>query len=181
MGIESMDVYFIKKRGLKEIAAFGAGMLISDLIVDSGTGRKRARDAQNAEFERHINRRRRGRGGIYKDFLYSVADLTKDHAPVPPIQGQVWDAVKHRWTNPDNVGKTVEEVQGKKRIRGSGTGAHQRSIGGSGNKGIKRGVTQGRKYRGATDAGKKNEADKGAHPANKFVGRSKKSVKVSKK
>ena len=179
----TLESYFMKK-GLKEVAAFGAGMLISDLIVDTGTGRKRAREGQNAEFERHVNRassRKKGRmnKGIYKDFIYTVQDLVKDHAPVPPRQGQVWDAVKHRWTNPDHVGKTVLEVQGKKRIRGSGTGAHERSVGGHG-KGIRRGETAGRKYRAATDVGRK-EPHKGSHPANRFVGRSKKSVNIRKK
>ena len=182
----TLDTYFMQKAGkTAQVAAFGAGMLISDLIVDTGTGRKRAREGQNAEFERHVNRaasRRKGRkkGGIYKDFIYTVQDLVKDHAPVPPRQGQVWDAVKHRWTNPDHVGKTVEEVQGKKRIRGSGTGAHERSVGGHG-KGIRRGETQGRKYRGATDAGRLGDASKGSHPANRFVGRTKKHGKIKKK
>lgn len=179
-----LNTYLQKKAGLKEVAAFGAGMLISDIIVDQGTGRKRAREGQQAEFERHVNRaasRRKGRNarGIYKDFLYTIQDLVKDHAPVPPRQGQVWDAVKHRWTNPDHVGKTVEEVQGKKRIRGSGTGAHERSVGGHG-KSIRRGETQGRKYRAATDAGRQ-EAHKGSHPANRFVGRTKRSSKLKRK
>ena len=54
--------------------------------------------------------------------------LMKDHLPIPPRQGEVWDAVKHRWVKPENAGRTVAEVQGEKRIRGSGVGAHERGL-----------------------------------------------------
>ena len=56
--------------------------------------------------------------------------LRKDHLPIPPRQGEVWDAVKHRWTRPENAGRTVAEVQGEKRFRGSGTGTQQRQVSG---------------------------------------------------
>lgn len=56
--------------------------------------------------------------------------LRKDHLPIPPRQGEVWDAVKHRWTRPENAGRTVAEVQGEKRFRGSGTGTQQRGVSG---------------------------------------------------
>ena len=36
--------------------------------------------------------------------------LMKDHLPIPPRQGEVWDGFKHRWTRPENVGRTVAEV-----------------------------------------------------------------------
>ena len=56
--------------------------------------------------------------------------LMKDHLPIPPRQGEVWDPVKHRWVKPENAGRTVAEVQGEhKRVRGSGTGQHQRAVG----------------------------------------------------
>ena len=57
--------------------------------------------------------------------------LMKDRLPIPPRQGEVWDAVKHRWVKPENAGRTVAEVQGEaKRVRGSGVGAHERKISG---------------------------------------------------
>ena len=56
--------------------------------------------------------------------------LMKDHLPIPPRQGEVWDAVKHRWVKPENAGRTVAEVQGEhKRVSGSVTGQHQRAVG----------------------------------------------------
>jgi len=81
------------------------------------------------------------------DFL-----VLKDHSVLPPRQGLMWDAVKHRWTKPENVGHTVTEVQGKKRIRGVGTGAHERSVSGHG-KGKARGVEAGRRFKGQADVG----------------------------
>jgi hypothetical protein len=60
--------------------------------------------------------------------LYKAFGLMKDHLPIPPRQGEVWDAVKHRWVKPENAGRTVAEVQGEKRFRGSGVGAHERGI-----------------------------------------------------
>jgi hypothetical protein len=54
--------------------------------------------------------------------------LMKDHLPMPPRQGEVWDELKHRWVKPENAGRTVAEVQGEKRIRGSGVGAHERGL-----------------------------------------------------
>ena len=81
------------------------------------------------------------------DFL-----VQKDHSILPPRQGLMWDAVKHRWTKPENVGHTVTEVQGKKRIRGVGTGAHERSVSGHGT-GKTRGVEAGRRFKGQADVG----------------------------
>ena len=78
--------------------------------------------------------------------------IIKEHSVIPPRQGLMWDAVKHRWTRPENVGHTVSEVQGKKRFRGVGTGAHERSVGGHGS-GKARQVEAGRRFKGATDAG----------------------------
>jgi len=63
--------------------------------------------------------------------------LVKDHLPFPPRQGLVWDNAKHRWTRPEKAGKTVTEVGGKKRIRGSGTGVHQRAV--QSKRGLRRG------------------------------------------
>jgi len=78
--------------------------------------------------------------------------LEKEHSSIPPRQGLQWDAIKHRWTRPENIGHTVTEVQGKKRIRGTGTGAHERSVGGHGS-GKVRGMEAGRRFKGASDSG----------------------------
>ena len=103
-----------------------------------------------------------------------MINMLKDHSAVPPRQGLQWDAVKHRWTRPENVGHTVTEVQGKKRLRGTGTGAHERSVGGHGS-GKARGVEHGRRFRGAADAGtvrpheSKGASKYTAHPAKKKI------------
>ena len=81
------------------------------------------------------------------DFL-----VQKDHSVLPPRQGLMWDAVKHRWTRPENVGHTVTEVQGKKRIRGTGTGVHERTVSGHGH-GKARLQEAGRRFKGQADVG----------------------------
>ena len=79
-------------------------------------------------------------------------NIQKDHAPSPPRVGEMWDAIKHRWVKPENVGHSVSETQGKKRIRGTGTGVHERSIAGHG-RGKTRLVESGRRFKGTADAG----------------------------
>jgi hypothetical protein len=54
--------------------------------------------------------------------------MMKDHLPIPPRRGLIWDPVKHRWTRPEKAGLTVVQVSGKKRIRGTGTGAAQGAV-----------------------------------------------------
>ena len=78
----------------------------------------------------------------------------KDHAPIPPRQGLVWDEQKKHWTRPEHVGHTVSEVQGKKRIRGTGAGVHERSLasGRIGGKGAGS-AEAGRRFRGIADSG----------------------------
>jgi len=98
------------------------------------------------------------------DFL-----VEKEHSALPPRQGLMWDAVKHRWTRPENVGHTVTEVQGKKRFRGTGTGVHERSVSGQGS-GKTRLVEAGRRFKGAADTGalKPHDAKSPAgHPRHK--------------
>jgi hypothetical protein len=81
------------------------------------------------------------------DFLKnSFTVIIKDHMPAPPIAGLVWDAAKHRWVNPKNYGKSVQETSGK-RIRASGVGQRgQKTVGGLG-RGVSRKFTAGRRYR----------------------------------
>ena len=108
-------------------------------------------ERERREEERRERRRRRMKKS--DDFLaLNEYYFLKDHSMVPPRQGLLWDAVKHRWTRPENVGRTVTEVQGSKRFRGVGTGVHERSVGGHGS-GSVRGAQRGRKFRGTTDVG----------------------------
>ena len=109
-------------------------------------------------------------------FLDDLAMLYKDHAPVPPRMGLMWDAVKHRWTRPEKLGRTVWEVQGKRRMRGSGTGVHERSISrrGPGGKGAGS-MEAGRRFRSVADASQaKPKAERiGQHPKAKISPRKK--------
>lgn len=76
----------------------------------------------------------------------SFTVIMKDHMPAPPIAGLVWDAAKHRWVNPKNYGKSVQETGGK-RLRASGTGQRgQKTVGGRG-RGVARKFTAGRRFR----------------------------------
>jgi len=61
-------------------------------------------------------------------FWDNNVQLVKDHLPVPPRQGLIWDNVKSKWVRPEMAGKTITEVGGGKRIRGAGTGTHQRAV-----------------------------------------------------
>lgn len=86
--------------------------------------------------------------------IHNAFEISKiEQVPIPPIMGEVFDAIKHRWTKPENVGKTVIETQGKKRIRGAGVGAHERTVGGHGS-GKTRLVERGRRYRAPADKGR---------------------------
>ena len=79
----------------------------------------------------------------------------KDHAPIPPRYGLMGDAVKHRWTRPEKIGRTVWEVQGKKRYRGTGTGAHERGRKAGGSGGYGSGSSEaGRRFRSTGDIGR---------------------------
>jgi len=117
------------------------------------------------EERRHDRSRRRMRKS--ESFLDFANFLLKDHAPVPPRQGLLWDAVKHRWTRPENVGRTVTEVQGSKRFRGTGTGVHERRVGGHG-RGSIRGIQAGRRFRGVTDVGHQRPHET-THPSRRGV------------
>ena len=107
----------MKKAGLGSVAAFGAGLLISDLIVDDAHA-KSLRRSRADEFNRHVSRAAdRKRRRLNKEFIYTIEDLNdfyKEHSMIPPRQGQVWDAVKHRWT------KGVERlIEAGRKFRGA--------------------------------------------------------------
>ena len=88
-------------------------------------------------------------------FLEQFEILYNDHAPVPPRQGLMFDPVKHRWTRPEKIGRTVWEVQGHKRFRGTGTGAHERGRSQRGHGGYGQGSSEaGRRFRSTGDVGR---------------------------
>lgn len=101
----------------------------------------------------------------------------KDHAPVPPRYGLMWDAVKHRWTRPEKVGRTVWEVQGHKRFRGTGTGAHERgrATGGTGGYGVGS-AEAGRRFRSVGDVGRLHPHES-KHPGQRTLKRLKRTTK----
>ena len=99
--------------------------------------------------------RRAVKNGEESDFLDDLGLLYKDHAPIPPRQGLMFDPVKHRWTRPEKIGRTVWEVQGHKRFRGTGTGAHERGRSGKGVGGYGVGSAEaGRRFRSTGDVGR---------------------------
>ena len=169
--------------GLARLMGAAAGWALSDSIVEAGGSSPRGQmsPAQQREWERLVrNSMRRGRGltkehmdnlrGHWNDLsdvyvrrvpinnslnIRKEVILSKDHLPIPPRQGLMFDPVKHRWTSPDKMGRTVTEVQGKKRIRGSGTGVHEHSLktGRIGGKGAGASAEAGRRFKGAADVG----------------------------
>jgi len=156
---------------LASLLAVAAGYAASDAFISGAGGRtnKDITDGQLADFNRASRNQTRARQQTkrnraltskvknirlaYKE-VSDQNDLTKvekAHAPVPPIQGLVWDQGSQRWRKPENVGKTATEVQGKKRIRGSGLGQTARSVGGTASgKGRTKGSAGGRRGRQAS-------------------------------
>ena len=117
-------------------------------------------------------RTRKSDDDLFLEALVDMEMLYKDHAPVPPRYGLMWDAVKHRWTRPEKVGRTVWEVQGKKRLRGAGTGAHERTRSTKGTGGKAGGSMEaGRRFRSVADVGRKDPSEA------KRVGRIKRHVR----
>lgn len=97
------------------------------------------------------------RAPVQKGVDVSDSDLIKTwfkspphQASVPPFAGARFDPSSRRWVKPENLGQTVQARGGKKRIRGTGTGVHERSVSGHG-KGRIRGEGAGRKFKGETD------------------------------
>ena len=121
---------------LASLLAVSAGFAASDAVVNAAgaRGARSITDDQLRLFETMANKKR-GR------------KLRKAHSPLPPIQGLVWDEGAKRWRKPENVGKTASEVQGKKRIRGSGLGETARTPGGTS---AGKGYSTGRAARTAT-------------------------------
>jgi hypothetical protein len=180
--------------GLERLLAFGAGWALSGDVVNRDVPadlvreweravNRQASDDERKKIERKIKSRLRKAEDTPQAFN-SLTEfwLQKDHAPVPPRIGLMWDAVKHRWTRPERIGRTVWELSGHKRIRGTGTGVHERSVkvGGIGGRGAGS-ATAGRRFRSIGDVGKLN-VHEAKHPAFKrlkeFARRKKKHAKT---
>ena len=155
-----------------------AGWWLGGTIQDITRGMGQPTAAQQREFERQIQQAMRKKGRkISKDTAMEMMEtffqndesdtyvrrvpvknaitaeeeiLQKDKLSFPPFAGAKFDPTSHRWTKPENVGQTYAARGGKKRIRGTGTGVHERSVSGHG-KGRIRGEGLGRKYKAETD------------------------------
>ena len=167
----------IKKQKMSPGMAALAGWYVSGDLT-RGLGQPTA--AQQREFERQIQRAMRKKGRALRkesamtkmQSFFNTKDSTDTYvrktppkngvkadvineilkAPMslPPFAGARFDPTSHRWVKPENVGQTYAARGGKKRIRGSGTGVHERSVSGHG-KGRIRGEGAGRKFKGETD------------------------------
>ena len=156
--------------GVQSLLAFGAGWALSGDLVNNEVPphlvreweRAIERQASEAERRRLENKIKRSVRKSEEEAFTILNDffLLKDHSPVPPRVGLMWDAVKHRWTRPERVGRTVWELSGHKRIRGTGTGSHERStkVGGIGGRGAGS-ASAGRRFRSLGDTGKLNPHD----------------------
>jgi len=149
------DIPFIQKLSpqLASLLAAAAGWALSGSVGKVG----QMTPAQQLEWEKVIMDKDED---IEEDIFKSMEQwwkteyfLEKDNIPIPPIMGEVFDPVKHRWTKPENVGKTVVEVQGKKRYRGTAVGAHERSVAGHGS-GTQRLLEAGKRFRAPADKGR---------------------------
>ena len=162
---------------LAGLMAAAAGWALSDDIVEAGGGSPRGNMTphQLREWERTVRRSMRKKDvsldkaswdklqkNYYDDSdlyfrkvpLQNAVTISKDHAPVPPRQGLQWDELKKKWVATEHLGRSASELQGKKRVRGSGTGVHEHALhtGGAGGKGEGSGVA-GRRFRSVGDSG----------------------------
>jgi|TARA_R110000765_G_scaffold69649_1_gene135045 hypothetical protein len=156
--MDSIPIQKISSQLAALLSAAAGWALSGDVVGKTGQMTR----AQQLEWERAIQPTMKDMDGedaeeeIFKslqDWWIEEYDIQKEHAPIPPIMGEVFDPVKHRWTKPENVGKTVVEVQGKKRYRGTGAGAHEHSIAGHGS-GKARLLERGRRYKAPADKGR---------------------------
>ena len=139
--------------------------------------------AQQRQWERTLqNQMRRKNIDIDKDVFKQLQNFYKDKSDTytrkkparngvkvekiltsPPFQGAEFDPVSHRWKKPGEVAAKTGQVNvgtgGKRRVRGAGTGAAQRSVGGHA-RGIRRaerlGVAARGKSRGKSSTAKRS-------------------------
>ena len=171
-----------------QLAAFLAGIAISDDLVRAGGGSPRGgmTPTQQREWERMVNRqmkRKSLKDGVTMEDLQKhwsdSSDTYVRRVPVtngvradetflnkklasPPRPGEVWNPVSHRWTKDGNLGQVNVGSGGRKRLRAGSTsaGAHQRSVGGLSGKGRLRHIGTGRVHRGPTDIAEQAQGTK---------------------
>ena len=162
------NVPFIKKISpkLASLLAAAAGWALSGEAAKSGE----MTPAQKLEWERvTADKSVSNENDIFKalDTWWKEQYLEKDSIPIPPVMGEVFDPVKHRWVKPENAGRTVVEVQGRKRYRGTGAGLHEHSVAGHGS-GKARLVERGKRFKSRSDAGRvrfhDHKSEAGKHP-----------------
>ena len=162
------NVPFIQKISpkLASLLAAAAGWALGGEVSKLGE----MTPAQKLEWERATSEKASGtEEDIFKalDTWWKEQYLEKESIPIPPLMGEVFDPVKHRWVRPENAGLTVVEIQGRKRYRGTGAGLHEHSVAGHGS-GQARLVDRGKRFRAPHDAGRvrfhDHKAEAGKHP-----------------
>ena len=162
------NIPFIQKISpkLASLLAAAAGWALSGESTKPGE----MTPAQKLEWERAVS----GKSFDTEEDVFKALDtwwkeqyLAKESIPIPPLMGEVFDPVKHRWVRPEHAGRTVMEIQGRKRYRGTGAGLHEHSVAGHGT-GKARLVERGKRFRGKNDAGRvrfhDHKAEAGKHP-----------------
>ena len=158
-----------------QLAAFLAGLAISDQFVENPRGRMTP--SQQREWERSLNsqmKRKSLKDGVSMDDLQKhwsdssdtyvrkipvakgvIADETflDKKLSAPPRPGEIWNPTSKRWTKAGNLGKVNVGSGGKKRLRAgsSATGAHSKTAGGLSGKGQLRHISGGRVHRTTVD------------------------------
>ena len=180
----------IEKKIDPSIAALAGWWFGGDIARGIGTPTA----AQQREFERQIQQTMRKKGRrLRKESAINKMQMffnTKDNADtyvrkiplkngvqaesflekvlaVPPFASARFDPASHRWVKPENMGQTYRARGGKKRFRGSGAGAHERSVSGHG-KGRIRYEAAGRKHKGETDLAAQRRKEGFTHGKVKF-------------
>jgi len=159
---EPVDFEWHEKKSIQKLSpAVGAlaGWWLGGTMQDIARGHGQPTPAQQREFERQIQQAMRQKGRkmtkesamekMQSFFQKDDNDTYVRKTPVsnavqaeeevlqkivsfPPFAGARFDPTSHRWVQPKNYGQTYAARGGKKRIRGTGTGVHERSVSGHG-------------------------------------------------
>ena len=160
---DNLQMFYKKlSPSLAALLGAGAGWALSDALTQAPPSNMTPQ--QQMEWERLVERAMKRKStdvhsyeidpDKIKKSIYNLLQKTEPgQQATPPRAGDIFDPVKHRWTNPKNVGKTVSEVQGKIRRRASGAGGESKrlAVGRIGGKGTEGSAGEGRKFRGKTD------------------------------
>ena len=150
-------------------AAGLAGWWLGGTIRDDYDRISRPSAAERREFERQVEQSLKSSGSkvskesamekmqsFFKEdpsgkyVRKAPSNLLKEPLSLPPFAGARLDPTSRRWVKPENIGRTIAARGGKKRFRGSGTGAAQRSVSGH-TGGTVRGTGAGRKFKTRED------------------------------